>query len=52
MLVLLLTLNSYVGVLAAKVGDDGGDIGNQLAFLFTILSFYPLRWLELKYVGR
>ncbi|TVY43274.1 Purine-cytosine permease, partial [Lachnellula occidentalis] len=42
----------YIGVLAAKIGDDGGDIGNQLAFVFTIVSFYPLRWLELKYIGR
>ncbi|TVY41862.1 Purine-cytosine permease [Lachnellula subtilissima] len=33
----------YIGLLAAKIGDDGGDIGNQLAFVFTITSFYPLR---------
>lgn len=45
-------LLSYIGYLAAKIGDYGGDIGNQLAFVFTIVSFYPLRWLELKYTGR
>jgi purine-cytosine permease-like protein len=42
----------YVGVLGALIGDDGGDIGNILAFAFTVLSYIPLRHLELKYVGR
>jgi len=42
----------YIGALASKIGAYGGDIGNQLAFVFTIVSFYPLRWVELRYMGR
>jgi len=42
----------YTGVLATKIGAYGGDIGNELAFVFAIVSFYPLRWLELKYIRR
>ena len=40
----------YTGVIAKMIGDAGGDIGNQLAFLFTLVSFVPLRYLERKYV--
>ena len=42
----------YVGCIAKKIGLDGGDIGNELALVFTVLSYFPLRTLELKYVGR
>ncbi|EPS34009.1 hypothetical protein POX_a01004 [Penicillium oxalicum] len=42
----------YVGVLAEKIGADGGDIANELALVFTSVSYWPLRKLELKYVGR
>jgi purine-cytosine permease-like protein len=42
----------YVGALAAKIGADGGDIANELALVFTTVSYLPLRTLELKYVGR
>ncbi|OIW31482.1 hypothetical protein CONLIGDRAFT_226507 [Coniochaeta ligniaria NRRL 30616] len=44
----------YVGVLARKIGDpaSGGDIGNELAFLFTLVVFVPARWLEYRSVGR
>lgn len=42
----------YVGVLAAKIGAWGGDIANELALVFTAVSYLPLRTLELKYVGR
>ena len=44
----------YVGVLAAKIGDPayGGDIGNQLAFAFTLITYIPARWAEYKFVGR
>ncbi|KJR83234.1 nucleoside transporter [Sporothrix schenckii 1099-18] len=41
----------YVGVLARKIGDTGGDIGNQLAFLFTFVVYIPARWAEYKYTG-
>lgn len=42
----------YVGVLATKIGRDGGDVANELALVFTGFTYYPLRKLELKYVGR
>lgn len=42
----------YTGPIAKMIGDGGGDIGNQLAFLFTLISYIPIRYLELKYVGR
>ncbi|GAD96103.1 nucleoside transporter, putative [Paecilomyces variotii No. 5] len=42
----------YVGVIAKMIGDDGGDVANELALVFTAVSYVPLRKLELKYVGR
>ena len=42
----------YVGVIAVKIGEKGGDIGNQLAFVFTLVAYVPLRYLERRYVGR
>lgn len=42
----------YVGVIAKMIGDDGGDIGNELALVFTVISYPILRTLELKYIGR
>jgi len=43
----------YVGVIAAMIGDAGGDIGNQLAFIFTLVSFVPLRyWERRQFPGR
>jgi purine-cytosine permease-like protein len=42
----------YTGVLAAKIGDYGGDIGNQLAFVFTLVVYIPARWLEYKITKR
>ena len=42
----------YVGALASKIGVDGGDIANELALVFTTISYLPLRILELRYVGR
>ncbi len=43
----------YVGVIATMIGDAGGDIGNQLAFIFTLVSFIPLRyWERRQYPGR
>lgn len=40
----------YVGILAEKCGFS--DIGVWLGSGFTILSYPPLRWLELKFFGR
>ncbi|KAJ5619867.1 hypothetical protein N7510_003851 [Penicillium lagena] len=42
----------YIGALADMIGKSGGDIANELALVFTSISFLPLRALELKYVGR
>lgn len=42
----------YTGPLAKMIGSNGGDIGNQLAFAFTLITYFPLRVLELKYFGR
>ncbi len=42
----------YIGPLSALIGKYGGDIGNQLTFIVTAVSFIPLRYLELKYIGR
>lgn len=44
----------YVGVLARKIGDPayGGDIGNELALIFTLVVYVPARWAEKKYTGR
>ncbi|KAJ4396310.1 hypothetical protein N0V93_000529 [Gnomoniopsis smithogilvyi] len=42
----------YVGSLARLIGEDGGDIGNELAFLFTLVVYVPGRYLERKYTGR
>lgn len=42
----------YVGVIAIKIGDYGGDVGNQLAFVFSLFVYVPARYLELKIVGR
>ncbi|KAE8409612.1 permease for cytosine/purines, uracil, thiamine, allantoin-domain-containing protein [Aspergillus pseudonomiae] len=42
----------YVGAIAKLIGADGGDIANELALVFTSVSYIPLRKLELKYIGR
>jgi len=42
----------YVGPIGAMIGTYGGDIGNQLALVFTLAAYIPARWLELKVFGR
>lgn len=42
----------WTGPLAAKAGDNGGDMGIWLALAFTAIVFPPLRWLEIKRFGR
>lgn len=42
----------WVGPIARKIGDYGGDVGNELALVFTLVTYVPVRYLELKYVGR
>ncbi|KAH8834778.1 permease for cytosine/purines, uracil, thiamine, allantoin-domain-containing protein [Flagelloscypha sp. PMI_526] len=43
----------YVGVIGGKIGlpQFGGDIGFELAFAFTAVTFPPLRYLEKRYWG-
>ena len=42
----------YVGPVASLVGGVGADIGIWLGVAFTMVTFPPLRWLELKKVGK
>ncbi|KAL8781795.1 MAG: hypothetical protein Q9203_000107 [Teloschistes exilis] len=42
----------YQGPVALKVGGYGGDIGAWLAIAFTSVIYPPLRYLELKKLGR
>jgi purine-cytosine permease-like protein len=42
----------YVGVIARPIGTYGGDLGNQLAFVFTLVAYIPARWAEYKFIGR
>ncbi|RDW62428.1 hypothetical protein BP6252_11861 [Coleophoma cylindrospora] len=42
----------YIGPIAAMVGDYGADLGLPVAMAWTGLVFPPLRYLELKYIGR
>jgi purine-cytosine permease-like protein len=42
----------YVGIAAKPIGAFGGDLGNQLAFVMTLMTYVPARWAEYKFVGR
>lgn len=42
----------WVGPLAKDVGGYGADIGTWVAIAFTLVTFPPLRWLELRKFGR
>lgn len=42
----------YVGRIAQMIGSAGGDVANELALVFTCLSYLPLRGIELRRVGR
>lgn len=42
----------YVGALAKMIGQNGGDIANELALIFSMLSYLPIRKWELWYVER
>ncbi|KUI61110.1 Purine-cytosine permease fcyB [Cytospora mali] len=42
----------FTGPVGELVGSAGGDLANELTFGFTLVLFVPLRFLELKYVGR
>jgi NCS1 nucleoside transporter family len=42
----------WIGPLARKIGEYGGDIGFELSFAFAFVAYTGTRWLELKYTGR
>lgn len=42
----------FTGPIGSLLGSAGGDLANELTLVFTLVLFVPLRWLELKYVGR
>lgn len=42
----------YVGPLGALIGANGGDVANEFAFIVTLVSFAPIRYFELKWIGR
>lgn len=42
----------YVGPVGKLIGSHGGDVGNELAFIATLITYIPARYLELKTFGR
>lgn len=42
----------YVGPIAAMVGAYGADLGLPVAMSWAAIVYPPLRFLELKFVGR
>jgi purine-cytosine permease-like protein len=42
----------WIGPIAAKLGDFGGDVSWLLCIAFTAIAYIPLRWAELRFVGR
>ncbi|KAF2769786.1 putative nucleoside transporter [Teratosphaeria nubilosa] len=42
----------YIGPIGKMIGEYGGDVANELAFVVSSVSYVPVRWLELRYFGR
>ncbi|CAF9939003.1 hypothetical protein IMSHALPRED_001168 [Imshaugia aleurites] len=42
----------YIGPIAKQVGEYGADMGNYVGFAWAALVYPPLRWLELRKLGR
>ncbi|KAF2182884.1 hypothetical protein K469DRAFT_740190 [Zopfia rhizophila CBS 207.26] len=42
----------YVGPIAKLAGDSGADVGMWVGCGLAIISFPPMRWLEMRVVGR
>jgi purine-cytosine permease-like protein len=40
----------YTGVISKMIGEFGGDVGNQLALVFTLVAYVPARWMERRYL--
>ena len=37
----------YIGPLAKLFSESGGDVSNEFTFVFTLVAYLPLRWLEM-----
>ncbi|KAH9831049.1 purine-cytosine permease [Teratosphaeria destructans] len=42
----------YVGPVGKMIGEYGGDVANELAFVVSSVSYVPVRWWELRHLGR
>lgn len=42
----------YIGPIAKLVGDYGADMGNYVGFFWAAVTYPPLRYLELRFLGR
>ncbi|KAL6816209.1 permease for cytosine/purines, uracil, thiamine, allantoin domain-containing protein [Trichoderma camerunense] len=42
----------FVGPIGGLIGEFGGDLANELAFVVTFIAYIPARYLELKYFRR
>ncbi|EMD61582.1 hypothetical protein COCSADRAFT_183582 [Bipolaris sorokiniana ND90Pr] len=42
----------FVGPVAKLIGATGGDVGNEMTLVITLVTFVPLRFLEKKFIGR
>ena len=42
----------YVSPIGKLIGTYGGDVANELTFVVTAVVFIPLRFLELRFIGR
>lgn len=42
----------FVGPVGGLIGPGGGDVANEMTFAMTLVAYVPLRWLELKFVGK
>jgi purine-cytosine permease-like protein len=42
----------FVGPIAKQIGDYGADLGLWTGFGWALICFPPLRWLELRKIGR
>ncbi|KAI1178413.1 permease for cytosine/purines, uracil, thiamine, allantoin-domain-containing protein [Nemania sp. FL0916] len=42
----------YAGPIGKLIGAGGGDVGNELTLVFSLVTYLPARYLELKVFGR
>ncbi|KAF8855188.1 hypothetical protein BDZ45DRAFT_793765 [Acephala macrosclerotiorum] len=50
--VLGMKITWYTGLIAELIGKKGANIGHELTFAFSALTFPVFRWLEKKYTGK